>query len=264
VPRRIVIHAGFHKTGATAIQQTLKLNRPLLKPVLRSILPPGLRDVIGTAREVSGTDDALARATFHRRFGAFLSDLQPMPRRILCLSADGLSGQMAGRPATPSYSAAVPLAQHMADCVKIAFPKTELVLFYTTCAAQDWLRNAYWEHVKSSSMTMDFDAFTTRFQGAANLDAVVDEIAAATQVRGERAQFEDNLESPFGPATPLLDLCDVPQDLRDRMTRPEPANPIADPSILERMLEVNRTITGTEQRRAAKQEIFKGADGAGT
>ena len=30
--RRIIIHAGFHKTGTTSLQQTLRANRAALRP----------------------------------------------------------------------------------------------------------------------------------------------------------------------------------------------------------------------------------------
>ena len=46
---------------------------------------------------------------------------------------------------------------------KDAFPKAEVCIYLSTRAPEPWLASAYWEHVKSSNMTLDFDAFRTRY-----------------------------------------------------------------------------------------------------
>lgn len=256
MPRRVVIHAGFHKTGTTTIQQTLKLNRPVLKPVLRSVLRPGMRDLVSAARGYSQNRDALSRAKFHNRFGSFLYEQPPMKRRVLCLSAEELSGHLPGRPKVPSYAAAVHLAEDMASVAKLVFPYAELVFFYTTRNRDDWLASAYSEHVKSSSMTMGYDEFASRHTGAADLDGIIEEVASVVSARVVQSRLEETLDDTFGPATRLLDICEVPQDVRDLMTRPEPANRKPDHAVIDAMLEANRTITDKAALKEAKAEIL--------
>ena len=259
MPRRIVIHAGFHKTGTTSIQQTLKLNRPVLKPVLRSVLRPGMKELVTAARGFSTEGDALSRAKFHNRFGSFLYEQPPMRRRVLCLSAEELSGHLPGRPKTPDYRAAVKLAQDMAAGAHMVFPYAELVFFYTTRNPDDWLASAYSEHVKSSSMTMGFDEFASKYHRAADLEGIIGQVASAVSAKVVHSRLEETLDDTFGPATRLLDICEVPQDVRDQMTRPEPANRRPDRDVMDALLEANRTIKDKAARHAAKEDILAAA-----
>lgn len=256
MPKRIVIHAGFHKTGTTSIQQVLKLNRPVLKPVLRSVMRPMMKDLVVAARGFSTQGDALSRAKFHNRFGSFLYEQPPMRRRVLCLSAEELSGHLPGRPQVPTYRAAVQLAQDMAAGAHLVFPYAELVFFYTTRNPEDWLASAYSEHVKSSSMTMEFDEFATKYQRAADLEGIIEQVAGAVSAKVVHSRLEETLDDTFGPATRLLDICDVPQDVRDQMTRPEPANRRPDRDVMAALLQANRTIKDKVALKAAKADIM--------
>ncbi len=256
MPRRLVIHAGFHKTGTTSIQQTLKLNRPVLRPVLRSVLRPGLKHTVVAARGFSTYGDVLSRAKFRRRFRAFLKERPPMREQVLCLSAEELSGHLPGRPKVSSYRAAIKLAKDMAAIARSVFPSAELVLFYTTRNPDDWLASAYSEHVKSSSMTMAFDEFVALHRSAAELDDIVKQIASAVSADVVRSRLEETVNDAFDPATKLLDICDVPQDIRSQMTKPEPANRRPDPDVLAALLEANRTSADKTALKAAKNAIL--------
>ncbi|WP_050928706.1 sulfotransferase family protein [Aestuariivita boseongensis] len=261
MPRRLVIHAGFHKTGTTTIQQTLKLNRPVLKPVLRSVMRPGMKDLVVAARGFSTDGDALSRAKFHNRFGSFLYEQPPMRRRVLCLSAEELSGHLPGRPKVPDYRAAIKLAQDMAAGAHLVFPYAVLVFFFTTRNPDDWLQSAWSEHVKSSSMTMSLDEFATKYRAAADLEGVVSEVAAAVSAKVVHSRLEETTGDTFGPATRLLDICEVPQDVRDQMTRPEPANRRPDQDIMAALLDANRTIRDKAALKTAKEQILAAAKG---
>ena len=60
---RIIIHAGFHKTGTTTVQKTLRANREDLRPHCRIILRPGMVALCEAARAYSvsrsQTDDSV-------------------------------------------------------------------------------------------------------------------------------------------------------------------------------------------------------------
>lgn len=259
MPRRLVIHAGFHKTGTTSIQETLKLNRPVLRPVLHSVFRPGLKHVVVAARGFSTYGDVVSRAKFRRRFRAFLKERPLLPEQVLCLSAEELSGHLPGRPKVLSYRAAIKLAKDMAAGARSVFPDAELVLFYTTRNPDDWLASAYAEHVKSSSMTMAFEEFVARYRSAAELDDMVKRIASTVSADVIQSRLEETANDAFGPAAKLLDICDVPQDIRDQMTRPEPANRRPDPDVLAALLEANRTVADKTALKAAKNAIIASA-----
>ncbi|TNF62698.1 MAG: hypothetical protein EP307_06395, partial [Rhodobacteraceae bacterium] len=224
MPRKVVIHLGFHKTGSTTVQQTLQRNRALLRPVLAVALRPSMRDVLSAARAFSVTGEAFDRARFAARAALMLQDLPQMKRRVLCLSAEELAGHLPGRPGVRDYGAAVPLAQDLAHAAAALFPQAEIAFFVMTRDPAAWLDSAYWQHVKSSSMTMDIATFRSRFAGAARLDDIAVRIARATGLPVHGARLEEAARLPQGPAQPLLDLCEVPEDLRARMVWPAPAN----------------------------------------
>jgi len=255
MPRKIVIHAGFHKTGTSSVQQTLRLNRPVLKPYLRSILKGGMKDLLHAARGYSTWRDPLSLAKFRHRFETVLEGAASMPRRALCLAAEELSGHMPGRGDLVDYAAAPHLAAEMASAAAQISPQAEVVFYYSTRAPESWLRSNYWEHVKSSSMTLDFEAFAETYSASADLDGIVDQIATAQPNVVHRCALEDTNTLPAGPATPLLTLCNVPEETLDKLEVPL-ANSAADRDVLLALLDANRRYTDRDARKSAKLAIL--------
>ncbi|MDC1480832.1 hypothetical protein N8146_00625 [Ascidiaceihabitans sp.] len=93
------------------------------------------------------------------RFGAVLDDLVTMPKRALLLSAEKFSGHMQGRGDLADYSTTPILLSRYCDEITARFPNIEQVIYFSTRAPESWLQSAYWEHVKSSSMALDYYAF---------------------------------------------------------------------------------------------------------
>lgn len=261
MPRRVVIHAGFHKTGTSSVQQVLRLNRPLLKPWLRSLLKGQMHDVVSAARGYSTWRDPLTLEKFATRLHDRLARHGDMPRRALCLSAEELSGHLPGRDELADYSAAPRLAATMARIVGQVFPEAEIVFFYSTRAPDAWLRSAYWEHVQSSSLTLDWDDFAETYAASADLDATVDAVAAAQPHPVHRARLEASARRPAGPAAPLLDLCGVAPGEQEVLSLPPPVNESRDQGILLALLAANRDYSDRDARHAAKQAILKAARG---
>ncbi len=259
MPRRIIIHAGFHKTGTSTLQQTLRRNRPLLRPYLRSILRASLKDAVHAARGFSTWRDPLTLAKFRYRFEAALRPLKGMPKRCLCLSAEELSGHLPGRGDLADYSAAPILAAEMAGAAAAVLgDNTDLVFYYSTRDPETWLKSAYWEHVKASSMTLSFDDFAARYHPASDLPGVVARIAGALPCRVETACLSDTATQTAGPATPILDLCGVPAEVQ-RQLSVTPANPNLGEAVLLALLAANREISDRAARDAAKSAILDAA-----
>ena len=253
MPRRIVIHAGFHKTGTSTVQQVLRSNRAALKPYLRSVLKWGMSDLLHAARGYSTWRDTATLDKFARRFRGLLQRHSDMPRRTLCLSAEELSGHMPGRENIPDYAAAPVLANEMARVAQEVHPKAELVFFYSTRDPESWLESAYWEHVKSSAMTQDFDAFRAGNPDAADLDGIIDRIAAALpDVHCARIEAHRDI-----PAAPLLALAGVPDAVIGGLPPAPRANARPDRATLHALLDANRRYTNREERIAAKQALLQ-------
>lgn len=259
MPRQIVIHAGFHKTGTSSVQQVLRLNRPHLKPFMRSVLKGSMTDLTHSARGFSTWRDPLTLAKFRRRFETLLSRHADMPRRTLCLSGEELAGHLPGRGTLTDYCAAPVLAAEMARVAGRIHPRAKVVFYYSTRAPEPWLQSAYWEHVRSSSMTMGWQEFGSTYAGAADLDRIVDEIASAQPHDVHRARLEDSAIMTSGPATPLLALCGVAPSMIKALAMPPPANERHDEAVLLALLAANREYPDRQARRAAKQAILRAA-----
>ena len=260
MPKRVVIHAGFHKTGTSTVQLALRVNRATLRPYLRSILKPPLKSVCYASRGYSTWRDPISLLNFRRRLRAVLQDLAPMPRRTLVLSAEELSGHLPGREGLEDYAAAVALAGVMDEVVTAVFPKVEKILYYSTREPVSWLRSAYWQHVRASAMVLDFDDYKRSYAGSANLEQIVYEIGQAVHARVVHARLDSTGDMPAGPATPLLDLCDVPQEIQSGLSM-QPVNAHLGADVLLALLEANRTIPDRDQRNEVKLGIIQQALG---
>ena len=106
MPRRIIIHAGFHKTGTTTIQATLRENRVALKKQIALRLRWHMKDIVTAARGYSIDLDPLTLVKLQSRFGGMVNELPGMPRRTLIISAEELSGHLPGRGGLADYGAA--------------------------------------------------------------------------------------------------------------------------------------------------------------
>ncbi len=259
MPRRIIIHAGFHKTGTSTIQATLRENREAMKKHVALRLRWHMKDLVAATRGYSTWRDPLTLIKVQDRFTTLMDDLPGMPRRTLVISAEELAGHLPGRGELDDYSAAPILLYAFWEIARARYPQADILIYLSTRAPGLWLASAYWEHVKASNMTMDFDDFADRYHGAANLDGMVSEIASRVPVPVHHRALETCADLPLGPADPLLDLCDLPLILRADLTAPPPANTRLGDDVLHAMLQVNRTHDTSDARNAAKAIILKEA-----
>jgi len=256
MPRKIVLHAGFHKTGTSTVQAVLRANRKVLMPALAIRLKGQMQELMQATRGYSTyrTADALDKVS--RRFDALLAELPGMPRRTLLLSAEELSGHMPGRGALADYTAAPVLLYLFWQRAQAAFPQTPLHICFSTRAPARWQRSAWAEHVKSSGMTLDYDAFCAQYPAAPDLAGVVRDVTSRVPARVSSFALEDCADLPLGPADPVLDLCDIPADLRATLIAQPPQNTRLSDDTLKAMLEINRTHPDTQARNAAKAALL--------
>lgn len=256
MPRKIVLHAGFHKTGTSTVQAVLRANRKALMPALAIRLKGQMQELMHATRGYStyGTDDALDKVS--RRFDTLLADLPGMPRRTLLLSAEELSGHMPGRGQLADYSAAPVLMYLFWQRAQMAFPRTPVTFCFATRGAADWQRSAWAEHVKSSGLTLDFSAFCASYPAAPDLTGIIRDIIRRVPAPVHSYALEDCADLPLGPADPILDLCDIPTEIRDSLLPQPPQNTRLDDETLAALLEINRTHKDTDTRNAAKAALL--------
>lgn len=255
MPKAIVLHAGFHKTGTSTIQQSLRANRPILKRHVAIRLKPMMKELLHAARGFSTWRDPISLAKAEMRFGALLDDLPRMPRRTLCLSAEELCGHMPGRGALRDYSAAPLLLSRFCETARARFPNADLSIALTVRTQQDWLRSAWAEHVKSSSMVLDFDAYVENYAESADLPGMAEQIADATGVRVNVIAMEDHARNLVAP---LLRHCGVPSDVLEQVQPVRAANTRLPEAVLLELLQANRAHADKANRTKAKRAILAG------
>lgn len=256
MPRRIIIHAGFHKTGTSTVQATLRDNRVAMKKHVALRLRWHMKDIVTAARGYSMNQDPLTLIKVQTRFGAMVNNLPGMPRRTLILSAEELLGHLPGRAELMDYNAAPVLLYAYWEILKAKHPQAEIMIYLSTRGPEAWLTSAYWEHVKSSNMTLDFDTFARRFHRAALLDDMAAEVASRVPVQVHTFPLENTENLPLGPADPLLQLCDLTDAVKRSLTPVARTNVKADDAVLKTLLEANRAHTSPEKRKAAKDAIL--------
>ncbi len=256
MPRRIILHAGFHLTGAAVIQATLRANRVALKKHAALRLRWHMQDLLSATCGYATTRDPLTLTKVQDRFKALMNDLPGMPRRSLIISAQELAGSLPGCGGQEDYSASPVLLYALWEIISKRYPAAETLIYLSTRAPDAWLRSAHWEHVRTSSMTMDFKAFYTRYQAAADFDGVVSDIASRVPCPVHHTALEDCRDLPLGPADPLLDLCDLPLALRAELVAQPAIERHPDDDVLAALIKANKANQTPETRKAAKAAIL--------
>lgn len=260
MPRRIILHTGFHKTGTTSIAATLRHNRAALKAQVAMRLPPQMRELISATRGYSTWRDPLTLIKAETRFMTLLDALPSMPRRSLIITSEELGGHLPGRGDLMDYGAMPIILYSFWTLIREKFPAADIQIYLSTRNQADWLVSAYWQHVKSSSMTLDMDAFLEKFHKAGNLTHMVNEIASRVPCPTHHCAIEDSKHRPLGPADPILDLCDIPQHIRNTLEPVAVQNIRPDMETLMALLDVNRTVKDPEKRLATKKAIMAKAN----
>jgi hypothetical protein len=256
MPRKIVIHAGFHKTGTSTVQAVLRANRKLLMPALAIRLKGQMQELMHATRGYStyGTEDELDKVS--HRFDTLLAGLPGMPRRTLLLSAEELSGHMPGRGALADYSAAPVLMYLFWERAKAAFPKTPVNFIFATRNSANWQRSAWAEHVKSSGMTLEYADYVARYAQASDLTQILRDVTSRVPAPILSYALEDCASLPLGPADPVLDLCDIPPEIRTTLKPQPPQNTRLSEDTLAALLQINRTHKDTDARNDAKAALL--------
>lgn len=256
---RVILHPGFHKTGTTTLQQTLRANRRRLKDYLRIVLRPGMVGLCEAARAWSVAREPLDMALLRLELARMAEGWDTGDPRPVLLACEDLSGHMPGRHGLTAYTAAAPLIAAMAQVIETVRPGAEMTVFLSTRGADDWLASSHAQHLAATRMTLDARSYAARFRGSADLDAVADAVAGAQPHPVHRVRLEDCRNRRLGPLDPLLDLIGLPDPLRASLVAQPPANRAPPQPVLNRLLALNRSDLDDAALRSAKATLLHGA-----
>jgi hypothetical protein len=179
--RRVVIHAGFHKTGTTSTQSVFRRNAGKLAPRVRVMLQADMRLAVFATRHAHRRPAAPIRALFRAALTHALRRGPKGDARPVLVSWEGLSGVIPGRDGVRGYAATAPaLAADAVRAVRAAFgPEAEITLVYTTREGEAW-RDSAWRHlVARGQFAGDAAAHAAMLDGPPDLGAEVARISAA-------------------------------------------------------------------------------------
>jgi len=259
VTTRIVVHAGFHKTGTTSVQAMLRENAKRLDPHLRVFLKDDFEDLTTRARAFSIDPKERTLAQVAKAAVAFFETLDADDPRPVLLCSEDLSGHMPGRHGLECYDSAGLVMKCLSDAVLARFGADADVTFYFSTRHRDpWLRSTWWQNLRSTRLTQDFAAYSAQFDDARGLEDILTEVARdVAPARVTSCGLEQSAELPLGPLEPILSLLDLPDLDRASLKALPPENVQPDVGIDAVFLALNQSALPEKDVQEAKRLIRK-------
>ena len=251
-PRRMIIHAGFHKTGTTTVQNILKAQHPFLAPHVCVILKSDIRDLCEAALAYSAQPSKTQLATFRDEAAACFGTMPEDDPRPILISAEDLCGAIPGRRGRIGYPQAKAL---LATLISQIAPDCAPHVYLSTRAPAPWLKSCYAHNLRHGRTRLSLDDFIAAHAGP-SLDEIAADIASALgHVPVTTAALEDTSTSAQGPLTPILDLLELSDAVRDPLRPTSVANPSLPADIQAALLILNREEDDGATRNAAKKQL---------
>lgn len=255
--RRIIIHAGFHKTGTTSLQKTLRANRAALRPDIRLVLRPGMTALCESARAFSRSRQDYDLGLVKYEAALLAEALRDETATTIILTSEDLSGHMPGRHGLHGYGAAPHLMRALSVAFKAASPDDALTFFFTTRAAEPWLRSCYAQHLRASRMVLDEADYLKRMKTSAEHDKIIELVQRETLEHAHfHAQLEEYADHRLGLADALLDQLDFAVDRRATLRAIDPENTALPADMLAGLLALNRSDLDAQDLRKAKRALI--------
>jgi hypothetical protein len=257
--KKIVIHAGFHKTGTSSVQAMLRENAGLLEPHVHVLLKKDFEDLATKARSFSidPCEETLAKVA--KAAAMFFAGLDKDDPRPILMASEDLSGHIPGRHGLESYDSAGLVMKCISVSAFACFGEDADVIFYFSTRNRDtWLRSTWWQNLRSTRLTLDLEAYTKRFEGADTLEDVLKDIAVdAAPAKVTSRPLEEVGSGPLGPLDPVLDILDLPDLDRSALKELPPENVQPDVGIDAVFLALNRSRLCDKDVQDAKRSIRK-------
>ncbi|KAE9628994.1 hypothetical protein [Parasedimentitalea maritima] len=256
---RLILYAGFHKTGTSSVQRALSQNNALLDPFVRVLMKQDMTALCEAARAWSISRDTLDHGLLQYECAELISSLDPDDPRPVLLASEDLAGHMPGRLGLETYDAVPALMGTIRQTATLVRTDIDMSFYFSTRAKDAWLRSCYAQHLRASDLTADEGDYVKNHQTSADfapiLEKVRDVVAphSVTSVSLEASRQTDN-----GPLGPILDLLGVPQSLRHKLTPVPAINTRLPKALQQKLLEINRSPLPYKERHQQKQSLIAG------
>jgi len=259
---RVIVHAGFHKTGTTSLQGFLARNKNALKPWFDYYGKADFLQAGAAARIYGQRRFPWRRRRFAKAFARFLASIPDA--ETIVLSRETFAGAMPGhrtplgRTITDYTPSAVPLAREITAALRTRFGRQTAVEFVYTIRERDsWMRSVYGHLLRSIHLTQDYREFRRILEKTPDLATQANIIAAAVRpVPVHVARLEEFANHPAGPAGAILLLAGVPDDMLKTLA-PARHEYRAQPQHLQnQFLELNRSGKGKAELKRIKDAMI--------
>ena len=256
--QQIIVHAGFHKTGTSAVQSFLGKNGKHLWPYMALVLPARIADITRCATLYSVLRDPVSLDEFHHRLTAFLRTLDIGRKRHLLISAEDLAGLIPGRNRQLSYGSSPALMAAIKSAVTQVFDtQCDLTFYFCTRETDAWLRSSYWQNLRASNLQLGFDAYCDAYDNAADFDTALTEIRHAVGDTHVMAfPLEGTQDLRFGPASPLFDLITLPKETRAALVPVAYHNTQPPQDLVDQIRDLNRSGLNTNTLAQRKKTLL--------
>lgn len=263
--RRILLHAGFHKTGTKTLQACLRANAKLLAPDWRVETRPdndALRAVVEAARDFSISGHKEDLAMVGAQSVLWLSSLDLAPGQGLLVSSEDFAGHMPGRFGVLTYNAVAKILLTIVDMAGQYFEgAVGFEVLLTTRAREPWLRSLYYQQAKHPDLTVDFETFCQAIPKAADHKAIAAKLRRklGEDVPVHLVALEYLTTRPLGPVEALFDLAKIPAATRALMQPIAPRNANPAPGLAEALVAANRLGLPQAKLKQTKDDLIKAA-----
>jgi hypothetical protein len=255
-PPRILVHAGFYKTGTTSLQGFLSDNRAALAPWFAYYGQGEFHDAGARAREYAQAPFPGGLKAFRLALRSFLAEV-PDGTDIV-MSRENFTGAMPGhrdwlgRPIT-GFPVAKPLLRDLKKELFRRFgPGTRVEFLFTTREREAWLRSVHGHLLRSIRLEEDFDAFALHFKRLGPLEDEAKRLGADHVVR-----VETLADHPFGPAKAVLDLMGVSDEAQADLAPAPRRNVGQSAEVKAEFLRLNRSDLSKADLKAAKTVLLE-------
>lgn len=258
---RVIVHAGFHKTGTTSLQGFLERNKKALKPHIAIYQKQALKGVLHAGTRYGQLPVFWRRWMFRTKLRAFLNAIPDAP--TIVISRETLSGMILGdrghhlRIHRRYASMAIPLAQEIIRELQRRFgTNAEIEFLYTTREGESFLQSVWRHLVRTRRFKMEYPQFRAFFGDPPDLALEAAEIARAiAPVPVHIAPLETYGQDRFGPARALLDLLALPKEVEAKLQPAIRNNPGQSDDLSQVFLEMNRSKMRKRELAATKHDL---------
>lgn len=260
-PTRVIVHAGFHKTGTTSLQVFVDTNRDRLSRYASIYMQNELKHARYLGRWYGQFPMFVTRMMFRFGFANFLNSIPDSP--VIFISRESFSGMMLGakglrfKRMTEYSSTAIPLAKDIVAGLKKRFgSKVRIEFLYTTREGEAFLQSIYGHVLRTSALKEDWSTFRARFRSAPELSDEVRKIAEAiAPVPVHEQALESVIGHRLGPGAIVLNLLGVPEESWKQFPDAVFSNSGQPAPTRETFLQMNRKGGHRASLKAAKQKL---------